>query len=304
MKTIRRIGVDLGGTKIETVVLDEAGREAARQRVATPAGDYDETVRRVVEAVTARAAEIENEGAEARVGVCGPGSVSRETGLMRNANSTCLNGRPLVEDLQTAIAAPLRFANDADCFAVSEATDGAGAGASVVFGVIIGTGVGGGLVRDGVIQTGANGVSGEWGHAAAPRLAMGAESRACWCGRTDCVETWLSGPALGRTYREETGVDLTAAEFVAQGGAAADRILDDYASRLAAGLGMIANIVDPDVFVLGGGLSNLPDLAATVEERLAPHVFSDHVSTKVKRARHGDSSGVRGAAQLWSADGL
>jgi fructokinase len=291
-----RIGIDLGGTKIEGLALADDGRPLARHRVAAPRGDYDRSVRAIVDLV----AHLEQAaGARGRVGVGIPGAISPATGVVKNANSTWLIGRPLAEDLARALDRPVRLANDANCFALSEATDGAGAGAAVVFGVIIGTGTGGGLVVHGRVIAGANAIAGEWGHNPLP--APRDDERpgpACYCGRSGCIETFLSGPALSREY----GGSIDAAEIVrraAAGEPAAGACLARYEARLARALGSVINVVDPDVIVLGGGLSNIDRLYATVPALWAPFVFSDRVATKLARAVHGDASGVRGAAWLW-----
>jgi fructokinase len=269
-----RIGVDLGGTKIEALALDRDGRELVRKRIATPAGDYEATVR----AVCALVLEIESHiGTPAKVGVGMPGALSRLTGLVMNANSTCLIGKPLKQDLERALNREVRLANDANCFALSEAVDGAGKGAEVVFGVILGTGVGAGIVVRGEVLTGPNAIAGEWGHNPLP-LPCNEDLplRDCYCGREGCIETYLSGPALQK-----------------------DPDMDRYEERLARSLAGVINILDPDVIVLGGGLSNIERLYANVPVLWRPYVFSDQVATRFAKHVHGDSSGVRGAAWLW-----
>ena len=292
-----RIGIDLGGTKIEIISLDAAGRTLARRRVATPQGDYAATVQAVAGLVAAVESEL---GQRGTVGVGTPGALSRVTGRIKNANSTCLNGQPLQDDLQAALGRPLRIANDANCFALSEAVDGAAAGAETVFGVILGTGVGGGIVVRGQALTGANAIAGEWGHNPLPGGA--APGPACYCGRSGCVETWLSGPGLAADHLRVTGRTCTPEALVA-GAAAGDAdsiaTLDRYAARLARALATVVNLLDPDVIVLGGGLSNLAMLYEAVPRLWVPHVFSDAIATRLCRAVHGDSSGVRGAAWLW-----
>jgi predicted NBD/HSP70 family sugar kinase len=275
-----RIGIDLGGTKIEGIALDDAGRELLRRRVPTPQGDY----RGTVAAVSALVRALEREaGGSGTVGVGMPGALSRATGLVKNANSTWLNGRPLHADLQDALGRPVRVANDANCFALSEAVDGAARGARVVFGVILGTGVGGGLVVDGRVLEGANGIAGEWGHNPLP-LPEEADLplRPCYCGRLGCIETYLCGPALER-----------------DGGAGSEAAIARYATRLARALAGVINVLDPDVVVLGGGVSNVARLYGDVPRLWGEHVFSDHVATRLVPPVHGDSSGVRGAAWLW-----
>ncbi len=300
-----RIGIDLGGTKIEGLALGADGREIDRRRIAAPRGSYDDTIRAVVELVTAIESACPAEAAassNAKVGVGIPGAISPATGLIKNANSTWLIGKPLAEDLSRALARPVRLANDANCFALSEATDGAAAGAAVVFGVIIGTGTGGGLVIDGRIVAGANAIAGEWGHNPLP-APEGDEHPGppCYCGRHGCIETFLSGPALARDHLAHGGDDLTAAEIAARaasGDAAAAATLDRYERRFARAIASIINVVDPGVIVLGGGLSNITRLYHRVPALWGAHVFSDRVDTRLVRAKHGDASGVRGAAWL------
>jgi fructokinase len=294
-----RIGIDLGGTKIEAVALDGEGCERFRHRVATPRGDYGATV----EAVASLVAQTEAVVGRATVGVGMPGVVSPATGLVKNANSTWLNGRPLSEDLAARLERPVRLANDANCFALSEATDGAAAGLPVVFGVILGTGVGGGLVVSGRVVTGANAIAGEWGHNPLPWPQAGEwPGPPCYCGRSGCIETFLSGPGLTRDYIAHGGRDLTAAEIAAsaeRGDARAAAALDRYERRFARAIASIINVIDPHVIVVGGGLSNITRLYDRVPALWAQHVFSDRVDTRLVRAKHGDSSGVRGAAWLW-----
>jgi fructokinase len=275
-----RIGIDLGGTKIEGIVMDDAGCERARRRVPTPRGDY----RATVEAIASLVAALESEsGGRASVGIGIPGAISHVSGLVKNANSTCLIGRPLQGELEAALGRPVRLANDANCFALSEAVDGAGRGARVVFGVILGTGVGGGIVVDGRVLEGANAIAGEWGHNPLPLPGRDdLPLRPCYCGRAGCIETYLCGPALER-----------------EGGAADEGAIARYESRLARALAGVVNLLDPDVIVLGGGVSNVDRLYANVPRLWGTHVFSDHVATRLARHVHGDSSGVRGAAWLW-----
>lgn len=297
--TAGRIGVDLGGTKIEAAVLIE-GEIAARTRVETPKGDYDGTIRRIVEVVekVGRQAGLSS---DTPVGVGTPGSVDRRSGLHRNSNSTCLNDRPFEADLASALARPLRTTNDADCFALSEAADGAGAGADVVFGVILGTGVGGGVVFGGDVHEGRNGLGGEWGHIGLPhRGDRSVTPRPCYCGHVDCLEQYLSGPALEAEYRHATGRDLTLAEIVArEDDPEAVAVLDRLVDRLAESLVSVVNVLDPDVIVLGGGVSNVDRLYRDVPPLLHRRAFGGKAETPVVRNRHGDSSGVRGAAWLW-----
>ena len=295
-----RIGVDLGGTKIELIALGGGGEVQLRERVATPQGDYAATLRAVAELVAAAESRV---GAGSTVGIGIPGAESRRDGLIKNANSTCLIGKPLRHDLEQLLQREVRIANDANCFALSEAIDGAGAGAQVVFGVILGTGVGGGIVIDGKVLDGANAIAGEWGH---NPLAGEHHRETCYCGRKGCTELYLSGPGLARDHRRTTGDiggDILSAESIAQGAAAGnadcEASLRRYETRLARGLAQVINILDPDVIVLGGGLSNLDRLYANVPRLWGEHVFSDQVVTRLLKHRHGDSSGVRGAAWLW-----
>ncbi len=297
-----RLGVDLGGTKIEIAALDVAGNERLRRRVLSPRGDYGATVRAVRDLVVAAEAEL---GATASVGIGTPGAISPATGLVKNANSTWLNGRPLHRDLAAALGREIRIANDADCFALSEAVDGAGAGARSVFGVILGTGVGGGIVRDGALLSGPNAITGEWGHNPMPWPEPDEwPGPPCYCGRTGCTETFLSGPGLAADHVRAGGGDLPAAEIAARatgGDPAAAATMARYAGRLARALAAVINLLDPDVIVLGGGLSNLGPLYTLVPPQWPLFVFSDTVATRLVRNRHGDSSGVRGAARLWPA---
>ena len=275
------IGIDLGGTKIEVAVLDAEGGFLLRERAATPRDDYDGTLDAIADLVERTRAFMP---ATTPVGVGIPGAISPATGLIKNANSTWINGRPLAADLARRLARPVRLQNDANCLAVSEAIDGAAAGASLVFAVILGTGVGGGIAIDGRVLTGTHAIAGEWGHNPLPwPTADEFPGRVCWCGRTGCIETWLSGPALA-AERTRDGDDAARARYV---------------DRLARGLATVTNLLDPEVIVLGGGVSNLPGLAEAVEERLPAWVFSDRITTRLRRAAHGDSSGVRGAAWLW-----
>ena len=298
-----RIGIDLGGTKIEGIAIADDGREAIRRRITAPRDDY----RRTLDAVHGLVQEIERElGVQGSVGIGIPGTISPATGLIKNSNSTWLNGTRLAGDLERRLDRPLRFANDANCFALSEATDGAGHGAAIVFGVIIGTGTGGGVVVNQRVLTGANAVSGEWGHNPLPAPRDGERpGPACYCGRCGCIETFLSGPALARDYAAAGGGEATAIEIAARAAAGdpvAAAAIERYAERLARALGSIINVLDPDVIVLGGGLSNIDRLYERVPQLWAQYVFSDRVATRLVRARHGDSSGVRGAAWLWERE--
>ncbi len=297
-----RIGIDLGGTKIELAALDEVGAACLRRRCATPIGDYAATVEAVGALIEAAESEI---GARATVGVATPGAASLADGRIKNANSTCLNGRALREDLERRLDRPVRIANDANCFALSEAVDGAGRGAHVVLGVILGTGVGGGLVVEGRVLEGANSIAGEWGHNPLP--LPGTEDHPlplCYCGRLGCIETFLSGPGLAADHQRAAGERLDPQSIVARASArdaGCEASLRRYEKRLARSLAGVINIVDPDVIVLGGGLSNLGRLYASVPMLWTHHVFSDRVRTRLVAPVHGDSSGVRGAAWLWGA---
>jgi len=297
-----RIGIDLGGTKIEIIALDDAGQTLARRRVATPQGDYTATLAAVAGLVQAVEREL---GRRGTIGIGMPGALSKATGLVKNANSTCLNGRPLQHDLQALLGRELRLANDANCLALSEAVDGAGAGAAVVFGVILGTGVGGGIAVGGRVLEGANGIAGEWGHNPLP-LPAGDDLPLppCYCGRAGCIETYLSGPGLAQDHRRMGGavrVPEAIVSAAAAGDVACEASLQRYAARLARALATVINLLDPEVIVLGGGLSQLDRLYDALPRLWRPQVFSDVIATRLAKAAHGDSSGVRGAAWLWPA---
>lgn len=299
------IGVDLGGTKVEAIAFDDGGVERWRRRVATPQGDYEGTVRAVAGLVLAVREEL-RPGAFT-VGVGTPGSVTAR-GTMKNCNSTCLNGRELPRDLETAIGAPIRVANDANCLALSEATDGAGAGADVVFAAILGTGVGGGVACFGRVLNGPNGLAGEWGHTALPRRRDDEPALPCYCGHTGCVESLLSGPGLALDHARRCGGSRTAAEIAAaaaRGERDAVVTMQRHAERLARALSTIVNVLDPDVIVLGGGLSQVDSLYRDVPPLLQQNVFAaastEPARVTLRRSVHGDSSGVRGAAWLWRA---
>jgi fructokinase len=303
--TAFRIGIDLGGSKIEAAALDQGGAMRLRRRIPTPAGDYTGTITAIAGLVAGLEREI---GARASVGIGIPGTIVAATGLVKNANSTWLNRQPLSRDVEAALSRPVRFANDANCFALSEAIDGAGAGQDTVFGVILGTGVGGGIVIGGRILVGANAIAGEWGHnpLPAPRLDEW-PGPPCYCGRSGCIETFLSGPGLAADHRRHGGGAMESAGIAAgaaAGDAACRATLDRYAERLARALAGVVNILDPDVIVLGGGLSALAFLYDEVPRRWGRHVFSDRVATRLLPPMRGDSSGVRGAAWLWPPEEL
>ncbi|WP_298432336.1 ROK family protein [Ottowia sp.] len=294
------LGIDLGGTKIEIAALGADGRFLLRERCATPQGDYRATLQAIRALVRRAEASLGATGLPIGMGM--PGSLSPVTGRVRNANSTVLNGQPLLQDLRALLGRPLRLENDANCLALSEATDGAGAGAEVVFAAILGTGVGAGVAVRGQVLCGRNGVAGEWGHNPLPLATPEELARpACWCGRAGCIETWLSGPGLARDHAHASGQQLAAAAVVAAsraGDAVAQASVARYAERLARALAGVINLLDPDVIVLGGGMSNVKELYEQVPRLWAPHVFSDSVRTVLRPALHGDSSGVRGAAWL------
>jgi fructokinase len=298
-----RIGVDLGGTKIEAAALDDGGDVIVRRRVATPRNSYGENVA----GVTGLVEQIESDyDTTASVGVGIPGAISPASGLVKNANSTWLIGEPFDRDLSTALGRTVRVANDANCFALSEAVDGAAAGKHLVFGVILGTGVGGGVVVGGRLLTGAHAIAGEWGHNPMPGL-LDEEwaERECYCGRMSCIESFLSGPAMARDHELRTDEAIPAdkiAERAAAGDLQARTSIELHASRLGRALATVINVLDPDAIVLGGGVSNIEALYELVPRALEPHVFSDVVTTPIVRAQHGDSSGVRGAAWLWQPD--
>jgi fructokinase len=298
-----RIGIDLGGTKIEGIALGPDGTERARKRVPSPRNDYAATITAIRDLVASLEAEA---GTQGSVGIGMPGAISPATGLVKNANSTWLNGQPFHADIEAALARPVRLANDADCFALSEATDGAGAGAPSVFGVILGTGVGGGIVVNGRLLSGPNAIAGEWGHNSLPFvLPDEMPGPDCYCGKKGCIESWLSGPGFAADYMLDTREALSPEGIVAAaqaGNRPARFALRRYADRLARALAHIINILDPHVIVLGGGMSNIDALYDEVPARWGAYIFSDTVATRLARHQHGDSSGVRGAAWLWPAD--
>lgn len=295
-----RFGIDLGGTKIEGVALGPDDVELCRHRWPTPRNDYAATIETVASIIGALEADT---GTRGSVGIGMPGSLSPRTRVVQNANSTWLNGRPFDRDVEARLARPVRFANDANCFALSEAADGAAVGASMVLGVILGTGCGGGLVHHGRIIDGPRGIGGEWGHNPLPWA--GPDERPgplCWCGRFGCMETWVSGPAIAADHARATGESFTVEEIAHRAGlkdAAAQATLDRHASRLARGLAAMVNVFDPDVIVLGGGLSQLTHLYAQLPALISPHIFADDTHVTIRPPRWGDASGGRGAARLW-----
>ncbi len=296
-----RIGIDLGGTKIEGIALSEAGEELFRQRIATPRGDYQGTLQSIVSLIKQIEAGIDEQGS---IGICTPGSLSPATGLLRNSNSVCMNGKPVLDDLQNLLHKEIRIANDANCFALSEATDGVARDASVVFGVIIGTGTGAGVVVDKKVLLGPNSIAGEWGHNPLPwpndDELPGAE---CYCGKLGCIETWLSGPGIVRDHElyNNEFIDPELLDGKARfGNEDAIETFQRYENRMARSLAHVINILDPDVIVLGGGMGNIKRLYENVPDIWGNYVFSDTVNTKLLAPLHGDSSGVRGAAWLWN----
>jgi len=296
-----RLGVDLGGTKIEIIALEENGKVLLRERVATPQGDYPATLDAIAGLVEAAEARLGRTGLS--VGIGTPGAISRATGLLKNSNSVCLNGQPLLKDLEARLGRGLRISNDANCFALSEAVDGAAAGASVVFGVIIGTGTGAGIVVDRHVLTGPNAIAGEWGHNPLPWPRTDElPGSACYCGKQGCIETWLSGTGLARDFTQHTGEALSAESIAARaehGEVTSRAALERYYDRMARALAHVINILDPDVIVLGGGMGKIPTLYHEIPRRWGAYVFSDRVDTRLVAPNHGDSSGVRGAAWLW-----
>jgi fructokinase len=295
-----RIGVDLGGTKIEAIALDDAGTVLCRRRIATPAGDYDGTLSAIAKLVLAVEREAKATGS---VGIATPGSLSLKTGLIRNSNSTVLNGKPLDQDISRILKRPIRIENDANCFALSEAIDGAAKGAESVFGVILGTGVGGGLIVRQRVVVGRNRIAGEWGHNPMPWPDPDeSPGQRCYCGQSGCIETFISGPALARQSRATTSRELSAQQIARDaeaGDEQARMVIEKFEERLARALAHVVNIFDPDAIVLGGGLSNIQRLYRTLPRLIPIHVFSDAFDTPIVPPVHGDSSGVRGAAWLW-----
>lgn len=295
-----RLGIDLGGTKTEIIALADDGRELLRQRIPTPQGDYMATVMAIAGLVESTESELGQRGS---VGIGIPGAESLATGLIKNANSTCLNGQPFKRDLQALLQREIRLANDANCFALSEAVDGSGHDADVVFGIILGTGVGGGIVVNRRILAGANAIAGEWGHNPLPQPSGDdLPLPPCYCGRTGCNEAYLSGPALAADHHRHTGQTLTTSEIdhlAASGDPACEASLRRYENRLGRALASVINLLDPPIIVIGGGLSKMQRLYQNLPECCGQHVFSDVFNTRFLPPTHGDSSGVRGAAWLW-----
>lgn len=295
-----RIGIDLGGTKIEGIALNDSGKELFRQRLDTPQHDYAATLAAITELVNTIEAATRQTGS---IGLGIPGTISPATSLVKNANSTWLIGKPLDKDLETHLGRPVRVANDANCFVMSEATDGAGKDAEIVFGVIIGTGTGGGISINKRLVVGSNAISGEWGHNPLPwPSATETPGPECYCGKHGCIETYLSGPGFAREFERHTGKQLSAPEIIhlaEQGNEQAEQVLQIYEDRMARALASVINIIDPHIIVLGGGMSNIQRLYENVPRIWGRYIFSDTVHTKLLANVHGDSSGVRGAAWLW-----
>ena len=293
-----RIGIDLGGTKIEGLSLDAKGQDLERLRVATPQGDYDATLASIADLV-----ERLDPSGQSPVGIGVPGALSPATGKIKNANSTCLIGQPLDQDLAQALNRPVRIANDANCFAISEAKDGAAAGETAVFGAILGTGVGAGIVVQGTVLKGPHAIAGEWGHNPLPwPTSDELPGRPCYCGKSGCLETWLSGPGIADDHELRTGTRLmteSIAEGAGQGNLLCQETMERFMDRLARGLASVINILDPDIVVLGGGVSQIDAIYEQVPQRLSRYVFSDQVTTPIVKNKHGDAGGVRGAAWLW-----
>ncbi len=295
------IGIDLGGTKIEGIAMSDHGDELIRKRVPTPAGDYQAILQTISELVDLIESTMNEKGS---IGICTPGAISPATGLLKNSNSVCMNGKPVHEDLGRVLNRDIRIANDANCFALSEATDGAAAGEDVVFGVIVGTGTGAGVVVKGHVLDGPNAIAGEWGHNPLPWPQDNERpGPACYCGKNGCIETWLSGPGMSRDYSDHSAQALDARHIVRLAGEAeeaAESCLQRYEDRMARSLAHVINILDPDVIVLGGGMGNIGRLYTDVPDLWGQYVFSDRVDTRLVAPQYGDSSGVRGAAWLWN----
>jgi len=298
------LGIDLGGTKTEIVVLDPQRRQVYRQRIPTPAHSYAEILTMIEHRVKAIEAEL---GITATVGIGMPGAISPNSGLLRNSNTVCLNGQAFLSDIEKRLSRRVRIHNDANCFTLSETLNGAATGQAVVFGVIIGTGTGGGLVVNRRLLSGLHGIAGEWGHNPLPWHRIEDGEPACYCGKKACIETFLSGPGLARNYALRFGRTLSSDNIVAgaeQGEAFSVEMMDAYHDQMARALAHVINIIDPDAIVLGGGMSNIESIYAEIPKRLSTYVFSDYVETPILRARHGDASGVFGAAMLWDGDPL
>ena len=296
-KLTSKLGIDLGGTKIEGLLADKSGEQLKRIRVKTPVGSYGEILNAIANLVSELATTP-----DLPVGIGIPGSISPTSGRVRNSNILALNRRLFAKDLEKTLGRPVRVANDANCFTISESTDGAGKEANSVFGVILGTGVGGGISINSQILEGQNSIAGEWGHNPLPRITSDASERRCYCGRTNCIESWLSGPGLSKTYKGFSKKDLTAEQIVKLYEAGEEDAIETFLAffdQLALALSVVTNILDPDIIVLGGGLSNIKSIYTETPDRLEKLVFSDHFRTKIAKAKHGDSSGVRGAAWLW-----
>ena len=295
-----RIGIDLGGTKIEVIALGPDREELFRHRTATPRDDYKKTIQAISDLISMTEGHV---GEKGTVGVGTPGALSKGTGFLKNSNSTCLIGKPIQHDLEKLLGRPVRLSNDANCFALSETIDGAATGAEVVFGVIIGTGTGGGIVVNGKVVTGANAIAGEWGHNPLPwPRADELPALDCYCGKKGCIETFLSGPGMSKNHERVTGELLNPEEILSRaqnGCVACEDTIRQYEDRMARGLAHVINILDPDVIVLGGGMSNIQRLYEHVPRLWGQYIFSDRVDTTLLRPKHGDSSGVRGAALLW-----
>ena len=297
-----RIGIDLGGTKISGIVLADDGAVLRHERLPTPRGHYRRTLEAIAQLVSALDGETGAEPGATPIGIGTPGAAVPGTGRLQNANSVWLNGKPLTADLERVLGRPVRIANDADCLALSEATDGAAAGCDTVFAVILGTGVGGAIVHNGRLLSGPNGIAGEWGHCPLPGpLADELSPPPCWCGRSGCLESWLSGPGLAADHLRSSGESVTAEQIAKADTPARRATLERHLDRLARGLAMVANIVDPHAIVLGGGLSNMAHLYADLPAAMAPHLFTTAPQITIVKAMHGDDSGVRGAAWLWDA---
>lgn len=301
MRPTTRLGIDLGGTKIEVLVINEAGNELFRKRIATPKDSYQQIIDAITSLVSSAEKELQQ---KSTIGICTPGSLSPASNLLRNSNTNCLNGQPFKKDLEVTLNQEVRMANDANCFALSEAIDGAAENENTVFGVIVGTGVGGGLVVKQKVLVGRNAIAGEWGHNPLPWPERDElELHHCWCGQKGCIETFLSGPGLESDYFSKTQKKIPAVQILQeseQGDIKAEQTIAGYENRMARGLAHVINLFDPDVIVLGGGMSNVKRLYENVPNLWGKWIFSDVINTKLKQATYGDSSGVRGAAWLWN----